>query len=458
MRIQTVSAGVALLLAGLAAVASPVDADRIGKSLTAAGSSVEADGPIPKYEGRDVLEPGWTFGKNRQASWKYRGEKPLYTIDASNLAQHATQLTPGQQAVFKSNPDYKMDVYPTHRSCAYPDFVIENTKRNVKEAKLGADGNSIATGVLPGLPFPGTQNGLEAIWNHLVRYSGLGYDTPVVRTFVSPRPGSDGWIDTVTDTTMFFPLNKRGANKPTDFGATYLAGFVKFLTPAALAGQSLVQRSMFGEAQETYFYFPGQRRVRRMPTYAYDAPMLGYENQIMVDASFTFNGNPDRYDWKLVGEKPMIVPYNAFAMYDNEVKVADVTQPKSVGQKVRRYELHKVYVVEATVKGGRRHSAPKRVFYLDADTYLALVADDYDEQGKLWKYRESYAMPVHELGGACAMVPYSQYDMQSGRYIVDFVTADTPAAKGFKFYLDSNEPRFKLDFYTQDNLRAISER
>jgi hypothetical protein len=67
-------------------------------------------------------------------------------------------------------------------------------------------------------------------------------------------------------------------------------------------------------------------------------------------------------------------------------------------------------------------------------------------------------MPVHELGGACAMVPYSQYDMQSGRYIVDFVTADTPAAKGFKFYLDSNEPRFKLDFYTQDNLRAISER
>lgn len=458
MRRHLIAAGALLALCSLATQANTIDPDRIGKGLTTAGSSVEAEGPIPKYEGRDVLEAGWTFGKNRQASWKYRNEKPLFTIDASNMAKYADQLTPGQQAVLKSVPDYKMDVYPTHRSCAFPDFVVDNTKRNVKEAKLGADGNSLASGVLPGLPFPGTRNGLEAIWNHLLRYNGVGYDTPVVRTLVSPRPGSDGWIDIVTDTTMFFPLNKKGVNKPSDFGATFLAGYVKFLTPAATAGQALVQRSIFSEAQETYFYFPGQRRVRRMPTYAYDAPMLGFENQMMVDASFTFNGNPDRYDWKFVGEKNMLVPYNAFAMYDNELKVADVAGPKSVTAKARRYELHKVYVIEANVKPGLRHSAPKRVFFLDADTYLALAADDYDAQGKLWKHRESYAMPVHELQGACALVPYAQYDMQSNRYFLDFVTADTPAAKGFRFYLESNEPRFKPDFYTQDNLRALSER
>jgi hypothetical protein len=458
MKLRTIAAAALLALSGLAVQSAPVDAERIGKSLTAAGSSVDADGPIPKYEGRDVLEAGWTFGKNRQASWKYHNEKPLYTIDGSNYTKYAEQLTPGQQSVFKANPDYKMDVYPTHRSCAFPDFVVENTRRNVKEAKLGADGNSLASGVLPGLPFPATDNGLEAIWNHLLRYTGIGYDTPVVRTLVSPRPGSDTWIDTITDTTMFFPLNKKGAHKPTDFGATFLDGYVKFITPAAMAGQAMVQRSIFAEQQETYFYFPGQRRVRRMPTYAYDAPMLGFENQMMVDASFTFNGNPDRYDWKLVGAKNMLMPYNAFAMYDNELKVSEVAGPKSVTQKARRYELHKVYVVEATVKSGLRHSAPKRTFFLDADTYLALVADDYDAQGKLWKHRESYAMPVHELQGACALVPYAQYDLQSGRYFLDFVTAETPAVKGFRFYLDSSEPRFKPDFYTQDNLRAMSER
>lgn len=456
MKLRIISATILLALPGLAARSAPVEADRIGKELTAAGSSIEADGPIPKYEGRAVLETGWKFGMNRQASWKYRDEKPLFTIDGSNYAKYAEQLTPGQQALFKANPDYRMDVYPSHRSCAFPDFVVENTRRNAKEAKLGADGNSLASGVLPGLPFPATDNGLEAIWNHLLRYAGIGYDTPAVHTLVSPRPGSDLWIDTITDATLYFPLNKKGANKPTDFGATFQDGYVKFIAPAALAGQGMVQRSIFSEQQETYFYFPGQRRVRRMPTYAYDAPMLGFEGQMMVDASFTFNGNPDRYDWKLVGTKNMLMPYNAFAMYDNEMKVSEVAGPKSVMQKARRYELHKVHVVEATVKAGLRHGAPKRTFFLDADTYLALAADDYDAQGKPWKHRESYAMPVHELQGACALVPHAQYDLHGGRYFLDFVTAS--AAKGFRFYLESNEPRFKPDFYTQDNLRALSER
>lgn len=458
MRIHLMAATTALALGCGALQAAGVDADRIGKTLTVGGTSIEAEGPIPKYEGKEVLNPSWTPGKNRQASWKYQGEKPLYTIDASNYTKYGDQLTVGQKAVFAANGDYKMEVFPTHRSCAYPDFVVENTKRNVKDARLSADGNSLASGELPGLPFPGTRNGLEAIWNHLLRYSGVGQDSPYVRTLVSPRPGSDAWIDTVTDTTLFFPLSRKGSNKPGDAGGSFLNGYVKFLEPAAQAGQAMVQRSLFGEAQESYFYFPGQRRVRRMPTYAYDAPMLGFENQMMVDASFTFNGNPDRYDWKMVGEKAMIVPYNDFAMYDNELKVSDLTLPKSVNPKVRRYELHKVYVVEATVKAGLRHSAPKRTFYLDADTYLALAADDYDAQGKLWKYRESYPMPVHELGGACALSPYSQYDLASGRYFLDMVVAGAPAGKGYRFYLDSSETRFKPDFYTQDNLRAMSER
>ncbi|WP_437880429.1 DUF1329 domain-containing protein [Pseudomonas sp. LRF_L74] len=441
---------------GPLAAANIVPAE-IGKTLTAAGSPMAADGPIPAFEGRDQPLPGWSIEKSRTAFWKYHDEKPLFTIDASNAAQHAEQLTPGQLALFKVNPEYKMVVYPTHRTCSYPDFVVENTRQNVGSAKLTASGNGIASGTLPGIPFPGTSSGLEAIWNHLMRYSGVGMDS-VVRTVVSPRPGSSGFIDTAAQTTLFMPLNAKGQHSPSEGGGNYLNGFVQLSEPPAMAGQAMIQKSMFDADQETFMYFPGQRRVRRMPTYAYDAPMLGYENQIMIDASFTFNGNPDRFDWKMVGEKNILVPYNAFGMYDQDLKQSDVVTPKSVSPAVRRYELHKVYVVEATVRQGVRHSTPKRTFYLDSDTYLALVADDYDAQGKLWKVRESYPMPVWEVEGACASIPYAQYDLENGRYIADFIVAGNPSKKGIEWFLESDKTRFRSSFYTQDNLRSISER
>src|SRR3546814_19227151 len=43
-------------------------------------------------------------------------DKPLYTITAQNMAQHADVLTEGYKALFKTFPDYKMIVYPTRRS------------------------------------------------------------------------------------------------------------------------------------------------------------------------------------------------------------------------------------------------------------------------------------------------------------------------------------------------------
>ncbi len=447
---------VAALVSTHLAAAGIAPAD-IGKTLTAAGSPMAANGPIPAYEGRDQPLQGWTPDKSRTSFWKYHDEKPLFTIDASNASQYAEQLTPGQLALFKVNPDYKMVVYPTHRSCSYPDFVMDNTRANVGTAKLSPSGNGIAAGTLPGIPFPAATTGLEAIWNHLMRYSGVGMDS-VVRTVVSPRPGAAGFIDTAAITTMYMPLNAKGQQSPSQGGGNYLSAFVQLSEPPALAGQALIQKSQFENAQESFMYFPGQRRVRRMPTYAYDAPMLGYENQIMVDASFTFNGNPDRFDWKLVGEKNILVPYNAFGMYDQDVKQSDVVGARSLTPAARRYELHKVIMVQATVKDGVRHTAPKRMFYLDSDTYLALVADDYDAQGKLWKVRESYPMPVWEVEGACALLPYAQYDLDSGRYIADFIVAGNPSRKGIQWFLESNSTRFRSDFYTQDNLRSISER
>ncbi|MNJ62043.1 hypothetical protein D3C77_578630 [compost metagenome] len=50
-----------------------------------------------------------------------------------------------------------------------------------------------------------------------------------------------------------------------------------------------------------------------------------------------------------------------------------------------RWELHRVWEVEATVAGGKRHAVAKRKFYFDEDSWMVLLMDGYDSEGKLWR-------------------------------------------------------------------------
>ena len=109
-----------------------------------------------------------------------------------------------------------------------------------------------------------------------------------------------------------------------------------------------------------------------------------------------------------------------------------------------------------TLKPSARHVASKKVFYLDEDSWLALVGEDYDAQGKLWKVRESYPIPVWELGGTCDNLPFAMYDLSNGRYVMDQTTFGQ--GKDIRWYEQINDPRFKTDFFTAETLRAVSER
>ena len=433
------------------------DAARLGKELTAVGAEPGAskDGAIPAYAGGDALTPGWSAGKPRADFFKYRADKPLYAIDAGNVDKHADKLSPGQVALVKQLKGYRMDVYPSRRSCANPDFVAENTRKNVSAAKLGADGWSLKDAVLPGIPFPMPANGAEAMWNYKLKYAGIGYEWPLNYVALSPRAGSGDWIKAGATQTYYYPWGKKGstplANLPPVEYYTYFA----YESPTALAGQALSIVSYTDKPSDTFYYFPGQRRVRRMPTYAYDAPQIGFENQYTMDEPRMFNGSMDRFEWKLAGKKELIVGYNAFGMYDPQAKLDAVLKPDMPANEARRYELHRVWVVEATVKPGVRHVAPKRTFYLDEDSWSVVVAEDYDAQGKLWKLRESFVIPVAETG-SCDNPAFVQHNLIDGRYVFDQSPMGT--GKDMRWLVESKEPKFSEGFYTADNLRAISER
>jgi len=436
--------------------ASEAEAAKLGKELTAVGAEKGAnkDGSIPAFQG-EAMTAGWSYGKSRGEFWKYSNVKPLYSIDASNVDKYAAQLSPGQVQMIKQNKGYKMDVYPSRRTCSNPDFVVENTKKNATTAKIGADGWSLKEATMPGIPFPLPKTGTEVMWNAKMKYMGVGYELPNVYTALSPRAGSSEWIAATSTQTYFFPWGKKGSNALSSFPQVEYFTYFTYKSPTALAGQALAVTNFLDKTNDVFYYFPGQRRVRRMPTYAYDAPQLGFENQYTMDEPRLFNGTIERFDWKLVGKKELIIGYNAFGMYDPKVKFNEVAKDNGVDPAHRRYETHRVWVVEATVKAGVRHVAPKRTFYIDEDSWSLVVAEDYDAQGKLWKLREGFVIPVHETG-ACDNPAFVQYNLIDNRYLVD--QSSLAGGKDMKWFVEANDPKLKEGYYTADNLRAISDR
>jgi len=440
--------GIVVALSASSAIAADGEKTPLGGEL--AGNK---DGSIPAWASEPV-PANWSYGKSRGDAWKHKGEKPIYTIDSTNVDKYADKLSPGQVAQIKKKPDYKMDVYTSHRSCSAPEFVIENTKKNLEAGQMNADGWSLKNAITPGIPFPNPKTGAEVMLNSKLRYRGIGVDLVNNTTLVSPRQGSSDFIEAKSNQTLYFPWGNVGSKALNQSGVEYYTYF-GYSSPTALAGQGMVVTINMGQPSDTYYYFTGQRRVRRMPTYAYDSPQLGFENQYTMDQPMLFNGLMDRFEWKLVGKKEMLIPYNNFGMYMPEAKVHDVAQNGFINHANRRYEMHRVWVVEATTRPGVRHIAPKRTFYVDEDSWNLVVAEDYDAQGKLWKLREGFVVPVYETN-TCDVVPFVQYDLIDGRYVFDL--SSIGSGKDIKWITESKDPKFSPNFYTSDNLRAISER
>src|SRR5437870_8248793 len=305
------------------------EAARLGKELTPAGGEVAAskDGSIPAWGGVQPPNAGWSFGRKRFDFWPYKGDKALFWIDASNVDKYADKLSPGQIALIKQTKGYRMDVYPSRRDCGVPDFVAENTRKNVGAAKISADGWSLSEAVVPGYPFPLPASGIEAMWNAKMRYRGIGVELKNTFTSVSPRKGSNEWIKATGEITLFYPWAAKGAANLSKLPPIEFYTYFAYSTPAALAGQAISIGIYLNQpGSETFYYFPGQRRVRRMPSYAYDAPQIGFENQYTIDEAFVFSGALDRFDWKLAGKREMYVPYNSFGAYDFTGKFEDVVQ------------------------------------------------------------------------------------------------------------------------------------
>lgn len=377
------------------------------------------EGTIPPWEGGITEWPGGYADGDFYIN-PYADDKILFTITAENVSEYADRLSPGQVATFKRYPKtFRMNIYPARRSASYPQRIYDWAAKNATTATL-AEGDNGFQDARESIPFPIPKSGVEAVWNHLTRFRN---DT-VYRVYAGVAPTPKGAYTVVTtEEKILFPYSVEGATVET-VNNRLLYFLSTTLSPPRLAGGILLVHDTLDQIKEprsAWKYNPGQRRVRRAPNVAYDDPDQPSDGQRTADQLDMYNGAPDRYTWTLVGKRELYVPYNDYQVNDRRYKLDDIIRPGHTNPDLLRYELHRVWEVQAKIKEGTRHVYAKRVFFIDEDSWTILIADLYDARGDIWRVSEDHTINYYNLP-MVAPVMEVHLDLQNGRYLAEGMT------------------------------------
>lgn len=443
-------AGVVLLGSGTAwAKVTPAEAEKLKGELTPFGAerAGNADGSIPAWEGglKGIPEGADYEGPGDFHPDPFKDDKILYTITAANMGQYQDKLSEGVKALFNKFPDFKMNVYQTRRTASAPQEIYDNTFKNATSVELTADKQGlILNGGGAGIPFPIPKNGNEAIFNHNLRWRGTGMEGEFFEHVTQPN-------GKVSPTGGGLVMEKYPYYEKDNAVENYYQLFVQYRYPTRRNGELLLVMdavNLTETPRKAWQYLPGQRRVRRAPSVAYDTPNPATSGLAVYDEAFVFNGGLDRYDWKLIGKKEVYIPYNNYA-YDNASQ-KEVFTPNYPNPEFMRWELHRVWIVEANLAEGKRHSYAKRVFYLDEDSWHVALSDNYDSKDKLWRFSWATSKNVYELP-AYVSRGYTSWDITRNDYTTGFHFNDAKKHCIFESSVDQ-------DYYTAENMRRLGRR
>jgi len=410
------------------------EAARLGADLTPLGGEKQgnADGTIPAWEGgldtpAKAGVPNYRIGDRRPDP--FASERPLFTITPANMSQYASRLTEGQKKLLQQySSTYKMPVYPTHRTAAVPQRIYDATKRIATTANLAANGNGV-TGAGEGIPFPIPKAGVEIFWNHILRYRA---DAVLRNMGQAPVTASGDYTMVKLRDDTFAAYSMPGARSE-NLNNIILYFIQETTAPARLAGEILLVHETLDQSVENrkaWVYNPGQRRVRRAPNVAFDNPGTNSDNLRTSDQLDIYNGSPQRYDWKIVGKREIYVPYNSYRLASGSLKYADILKKNHINQDHARYELHRVWVVDSTLKPGQNHLYSRRTLYVDEDSWQILAVDCYDRRGELYRVQEGHAMQFYDVPTLWTTLE-TVMDLSNGRYLALGLQNEEP--RGYDF-------------------------
>ena len=455
-----IALSLALLAGGaMAQRMSPENVARLGKDLNPIGGikAGSEDGLIPQWTGNVVGLPAglkWDGpGTTNPDPWPQ--EQPLFVISADNLDQYRARLSPGQIAMFETYPDtFRMPVYPGHREFAYYPQFYQKVLYNAEHAQLVNDNEGI-TGFVGGAAFVVPSNGPETIW--FTRTTGAFETMDGEYSDIAVFPNG-----TRSTRRSRFLQESPYASRSNPITAEYeypklgeYAGYIMTYVTEPARDKGLIT-SIFEpydyakNAREVWRYLPGSRRVRRAPTVGFDTPD-GPGGLKTVDEVRGFNGSMERFDWELLGRQEIFVPYHNYRFDDPSLSYDELLTKFHANPDYMRYELKRVWVAQGTLKAGERHIYGKRRVYVDEDTGFAVITENYDGRGELWKV--VLTNNIYDYGGqGYARRAQMYHDLRAGAYIAERLINDSAP-----MLYDVN-PMKGPAYFSPSNVRKLGKR
>jgi hypothetical protein len=417
-------------LGGLRAETPPTPAEqaaRLGADLTPVGAerAGNADGSIPPWTGGlpKAEAVDWAIGY----ADPFADDKPLFTITAANAEQYKALLSPGHLAILKRDPrTFRIHVYPTRRSAAFPEEVLAEVKQHAGVART--DGYHVRDVGRSAVPFPVPADGLQVMWNHVFRWRGGSSERQFVWAPVAPK--GNYFTVKVRQSVSF---DQHGYMEQSREGRLYNATSL-FLSPPSAMGLRAATWEPIDPVEEPrarWLFIPQTLDTRRLPSYEYDTVELYTGGLRVADQNDGWNGAPDLYDWKLLGKVERLIGYNAYKLADRRLRYDDIIRRHHPDADLLRYERHRVWVVEATAR--KHHKFYRRIFYLDEDTWQVAQEEIYDREGTLVKFGDHQMIQYPDV-----MVPWYaatiHHDLRSGAYLISNLDNMEPFPRrwGFK--------------------------
>jgi len=384
---------------------------------------------IPEWTG-GILAPPPSY---RRGDWyvdPFEDDAPLFRVDAANIEQYRRHLTPGTLALLKKYPhSFHLDVYPTRRSASFPQWYYEGSMRNATRVEFcdpppgpRKEERCIRPETFaPGIFFPIPESGAQALWNSTFRYTGA-YFAGDGYGFNAFADGS--YAQYVIRSRIMLPHMLPDDQKPSEpyfarWGGATFCNSQEFLEPPRTAGTINGGCSFMQHVQvDASLYVPGQRRVRKAPEIGfYDSPGTGSDGLRTADQRgvFFMTGTEEWYDYLPLRRAEYFLPYNNYRLASPKVGFPDIVRAGHINSELKRYELRRVWVLEAQINPAYRHQGARRTVYLDEDSWTPLGGEMYDAQGTLWRVSEVYPINYYDV----PMVQWwgdNTMDLVSGRH------------------------------------------
>jgi hypothetical protein len=303
-----------------------------------------------------------------------------------------------------------------------------------------------------GVPFPVPTNGAEIMWNSRLSQPMVLADSLFDEVAVFSGGKQQRYrTKLIVESPLAYESNPVGKTSE-EIGDVAAYVFYEVVEPKRKKGEMVIVHEpidQFTHDRKAWVYIPGAKRVKRAPNAGYDTP-IGPGGLMTADDSMGFNGAMDRYDWNLVGKKEVYIPYHNYQFDDKALTYDQLMTPKHVNPDHMRYELHRVWVVEATLKEGQRHIYAKRRFYVAEDSWLVVAADMYDGRGELYRTSFNHSLYDFYLQGYIARAQIN-YDLQASAYVGIRLTNETRPTN-YAMQIRGE------DFYTPANLRKMGRR